>query len=540
METKKQKIVSAVATMGIVLMLFGATYAYFASRIDAGKTTDVEITANTVDVLTFETGDPITLSLDQENFASGKGNQSGSTFAKATLSANNKTNTATEHYYVYLYIEENTFVHTNDDGVPEILLRVTKNGTEITSGSYLDNIDYNGTNLIGYDFTDAEGLIPIAYEEITTTSTTEDVWNVEITFVNHDFDQSANAGQSFKGRIIIQKNEVSYHDLCDEDLLACYVAKQYTGTQGDNNIYYHNGTILNDEGTIMDAEDYSYRYAGAYEEVNNYVCFGSDEETCPVDNLYRIIGVFDGQVKLIKTTWTAPAEVYTLDFTNCLTDMACYNYTQKYKEEMPSVSVGARWNYTNATTAYNETGYYNVWSYSVLNTGFLNGEYLNNFDTKWSDKIATTDWIVGGNTEENLSASNAKIAYTNEIINPSTEVESIYQSKVGLMYASDYYYGATPTYWTYLGIDYSDGGENNDYRAATGSNWMYVGLYEWTITRVVGDYPYAFGINQYGGASTGTVNHSRATFYVRPVFYLNSDVTRASGDGTRSLPYRLS
>ena len=49
---------------------------------------------------------------------------------------------------------------------------------------------------------------------------------------------------------------------------------------------------------VLDAEDYSYRYAGA--NPNNYVCFGSDEETCSNDDLYRIIGVFNGKVKLIK------------------------------------------------------------------------------------------------------------------------------------------------------------------------------------------------------------------------------------------------
>ena len=73
----------------------------------------------------------------------------------------------------------------------------------------------------------------------------------------------------------------------------------YTGTDGDNGLYYHDGS-----GTYTNADqeagDNSYRYSGA--NPNNYVCFGSDEETCPNDNLYRIIGVFDGQVKLIKLT----------------------------------------------------------------------------------------------------------------------------------------------------------------------------------------------------------------------------------------------
>ena len=74
--------------------------------------------------------------------------------------------------------------------------------------------------------------------------------------------------------------------------LVDYVKSLYTGTQGANNIYYHNSELTNGAG------DNSYRFAGA--NPNNYVCFGSDDATCPTENLYRIIGVIDGKVKLIS------------------------------------------------------------------------------------------------------------------------------------------------------------------------------------------------------------------------------------------------
>ena len=85
---------------------------------------------------------------------------------------------------------------------------------------------------------------------------------------------------------------VKAYDREKDQTLAEYVISQYTGTQGENGIYYHNSTLANGAG------DNSYRYAGA--NPNNYVCFGSDTSPCPEDNLYRIIGVFDNQVKLIK------------------------------------------------------------------------------------------------------------------------------------------------------------------------------------------------------------------------------------------------
>ncbi len=79
--------------------------------------------------------------------------------------------------------------------------------------------------------------------------------------------------------------------------LADYIINNVYVEDGVNGLYYHDG-----QGTYtnvdQEAGDNSYRYAGA--NPNNYVCFGSDENPCPVDNLYRMIGVFDGEIKLIK------------------------------------------------------------------------------------------------------------------------------------------------------------------------------------------------------------------------------------------------
>lgn len=73
----------------------------------------------------------------------------------------------------------------------------------------------------------------------------------------------------------------------------------YYNTYGESygGLYYHDGlgTYIN---ANQEAGDNSYRYSGA--NPDNFICFGSDEATCPTDNLYRIIGVFDNKIKLIK------------------------------------------------------------------------------------------------------------------------------------------------------------------------------------------------------------------------------------------------
>jgi len=262
--------------------------------------------------------------------------------------------------------------------------------------------------------------------------------------------------------------------------LAEYIKSQYTGTQGDNGIYYHNSTLANGAG------DNSYRYAGASDSVNNYVCLGSDEATCPDANLFRIIGVFGDQTKVIRAK-----------------------------------SVGDKaWHSSSS----------NTWSSSSLNT-YLNGEYLTSLGTL-ADKIATTTWKVGGGTWSNIATSVPKTAYQNEV--GSSASSTTVDKKIGLMYVSDYYYSASPSAWTLVGYNSNDA--TKDYRAATSTNWLYLGSYEWTISRNSGNTTLAFGVFSSGSVSYITVTSSYAA---RPSFNLLSSTTYVSGSGSMSDPVRV-
>lgn len=52
------------------------------------------------------------------------------------------------------------------------------------------------------------------------------------------------------------------------------------GNQGPemSKIYIHNSQLTNGAG------DNSYRYAGGFEEVNNFVCFGNSDNKCENEN----------------------------------------------------------------------------------------------------------------------------------------------------------------------------------------------------------------------------------------------------------------
>ncbi len=481
MENQKTKIISIASIIALALTLVTATFAYFMAQTGEGKSTDIKINASTVDTLTFEAGSAISLNLNQDNFASGKGNQTGTTFAKAMLTANNKTNTATEHYYMYLNISENTFTYTQDANTPEILLTIKDaSGNEIksiTGLTYKTNVtDGKGASISGFDITTKSGVITLFdNREITTTSSKTEQWNITVTFVNYNSNQAGNAGKSFSAKLMIQKEEYKLPTLGE------YVKSQYTETQGKNSLYYHNSSLTNGAG------DNSYRYAGASDSVNNYICLGSDEATCPDANLFRIIGVFGNQTKVIRAK-----------------------------------SVGdQKWDDTSAD---------NTWSSSSLNT-YLNGEYLTSLGTI-ADKIATTTWKVGGGSWSNIVTSVPKTAYQYEV--GSSASTTTVNKKIGLMYVSDYYYSASPSAWTLVGYNESD--ETKDYRAATSTNWLYLGSYEWTISRSSDNTNYAFFVDSIGNVSYDYVSDS---YGVRPSFNLESSVKYVSGSGSMSDPVRV-
>ena len=523
MDNKKIKIVSIISIIALALTLVAATYAYFVAQTSEGAQTDIKINANTVDTFTFEAGSALNLSLNQENFASGKGNQTGTTFAKAMLSANNKTNTATEHYYLYLNISNNTFTYSIDNNTPEILLSI-KDGsnneiTTLTGLTYKTVTDGKGASIKGFDITNKKGLITILNNrEITTTSTKTEEWNVTVTFVNYNSNQAGNAGKSFNAKLMIQKEEYKLPTLAE------YVVSQYTGTQGDNGIYYHNSSLANGAG------DNSYRYAGASESVNNFICFGSTTSPCPTDNLYRIIGVFGENnhgvtgkqlVKLIKYDYATSNLLGTDgDYKDSSTPGSTYK---------GSLSKVDRYYWNSKAT--NKAS--NTWSTSLLNKINLNTNYLNNIGTTWSNLIEDATWKVSGHSTRSVTPSEM---YTAEITNATkTYGPSDGTSKIGLMYVSDYGFAASPSAWTETLANY-DGNDANGTLIKT-INWMYMGNYEWTISPYSsnGDSVFYLGnrgnLNNDGGAGYGCGS--------RPVLYLKASVLYAGGLGTKDSPITL-
>ena len=367
--------------------------------------------------------------------------------------------------------------------------------------------------------------------EMTTASS----WPTEGYVFNSELSKCENGGElswDDVNKKVLMSGNVSdkcyvYFDVYAPPALAEYVISQYNGVQGNNNIYFHDNSLANGAG------DNSYRYSGSSDTTKNYVCFGSNASSCPKDNLYRIIGVFSGQVKLIKATLATSDLLGTngpyyggnkygwTSLSSCSTDVAYNNVNEiislanKNIIAAPGISSGAGCN---------------KWKYSELNKLNLNTNYINNIGALWASKIDNTEWIISSISGSLGNFSSVNNIYSEEINSPDeTYGPNDGISKIGLMYVSDYGYAAIPDAWTTSLSSYSNS-------AITALNWMYIGDTEWTISRSSNDTGSSSSIFSTGYLNTSDTQSNQESPYVRPTFYLNPDVSYRSGSGTKSDP----
>ena len=540
MEKKKTFIIIAVA---LLVLSIGITFAYFIAKTGPGSSANANVTTGTVDDLKFDVSkENLSLNINQFNFASGSGNITDTVTATASLKANSTKNTATYNYYVYFQIESNNYMYTTTDKKPEIVLSITGPNGEITSVDglkYVSATNADGTVVKGFDITEqSSSVIKIAdsFEISSTSSTnyTNQDWVFKVSFINLDTNQADNEGKILTGKVLIQSNKLidSVSDVAKsgDNLVTAIQSLSTKSKPSYTGLYHHDASLTNGAG------DNSYRFAGA--DPNNYVCFGSDEATCPTENLYRIIGVIDGKVKLIHA-YGATIDMLGTDEGYVNTYQAAWeSFSSYYKGNGDLTKIGTyKWNKTRD----------NTWSTSTTNTINLNTNYLTYLDSKnakWKTMIADTTWYVGGMTGDNGALSNAKTAYNYEV-GANKDATTTVTSKIGLMYVSEYYYGATPDYWMLPGYD-TNGNVNDagtgwigeDYSKAYNDNWMSTGLNEWTLSRSSDASDGAFVVRGYGLVIGGGVVGSGGSV-VRPSFSLSSSIKFTSGEGTAVNPIRV-
>ncbi len=289
-------------------------------------------------------------------------------------------------------------------------------------------------------------------------------------------------------------------------------------------IYHHNSYLKNG------AHDDSYRFSGSNEDVENYVCFGYDKINengdCPDEYLYRIIGAFDDdkdgkyQIKLIKN-----------DYVNKDVLGTDGNSTNNgFSSGLNDTYIGSKKYVDSFFWLYPDKELTNDWDNSELNKTNLNKNFIN-YIQDWKYLIDENNWQIGGLSFTDALNNNAKNIFESEINN--NKQNKTVESKIGLMYVSDYMYAAKPKFWEYK--SYSDTDE--DYELAKESNWLYQGLDEWTISKRADSSSSILYIMNNGKIQSYIGNTG---FAVRPTFYLKWNVNYISGDGTKENPYIVS
>ena len=213
-KNKKQALIlSIVAVVTLITLIFGATYAYFKAQGGEGGSSKVDVITATTDLLTFKIDKAINISISQSELKKGGTDVSDSTGAHATLTASNSKNVekTTRSYNIYFVIDTNDFEYTTQDGTPELYLNVTD-----PNGNSLENI----TGLVhyqkGFDITTRTGgflLVPDYDIEATRGNTITQDWKVEVTFANLDTDQSKNMGKSLSGKLFVTSDKMNSYEL---------------------------------------------------------------------------------------------------------------------------------------------------------------------------------------------------------------------------------------------------------------------------------------------------------------------------------------
>ena len=308
-------------------------------------------------------------------------------------------------------------------------------------------------------------------------------------------------------------------------------------TVTNNSITYNTApsvSLMNDRlgGTTTDLDGGNIRYYGA--NPNNYIYFNCSDysnQTSSTCETWRIIGVFNGKLKIIRNTSIGN---YSWDNKNTSTGAESANGKNDWTTArlMKLLNPSDYYATDSNDNGLGQSLYYNSASGKCY-SGHNNATVDCNF-TSTGIKNDTTRNLISEETW-NIGGWNSYSVYSNQIYEyeRGTTVYSgrptTWTGKIGLMYPSDYGYAADLSQCTKQLSSYDS--------TCTSNDWLFNSAYQWTLP------PYSrYAYAVFAVASSGSLNyyHVSNTHGVRPVLYLASDLAMESGDGTSGSPYKLS
>ncbi len=322
--------------------------------------------------------------------------------------------------------------------------------------------------------------------------------------------------------------------------LVTHITKLYTSATKTpktvNSIEYNlapSVSLMNDRlgsmSTGIDAGN--IRYYGA--SPNNYIYFNCDDysnQSSSTCELWRIIGVFDGKVKIMRNE-----------------SIGDYSWDNKGTSSGAEDKYGKNnWSDARLMKMLNagyesETGGSLYWKRQ--NGTCYSGQTADTTKTCDMSSIGLKNDITRNMISEttySLLGWNSNNIYSDQVYNYERTTGSVYNEttrdkswtgKVALAYPSDYGYAVDLSQCSQTLYDY-------DNSTCKSNDWMLNSAAQWLLTPYLGD---SNGVWSVG--SIGSVNSGSITYYeygVRPVLYLGSELEIKAGDGSNSTPYQLS
>ena len=505
----KSKIYMIIGVVILIIAIIGSTYAYYRY------------------VLTSTNVNTITRGLDYYiNYAKGTDITSGTLNPSTdytggnsvTITLNKKDNTYDIYGHIYLDITTISSALSSSNALKYVVLEGT---TKISEGT-LGGVSASNSYLLAVN-------IPL---KTTSTTYTVYLWFDETNSNALSADSSSVSAKVRCEATMKEINDGPYTSILSEKIVNLYNTSAKNPVT-NNSITYQYDTAHN----LMKDVSGNIRYYGA--SPNNYAYFNCSDyanQSSSTCELWRIIGIFDGKVKLVRDTSIGD---YSWDNKNTTTG-AESNYGKNDWTDarlMKLLNPG----YESETTG--GSLYYNTKSgncYSGQNNATITCNFtstgIKNDITR--GLISDTTYYIGG--------WNSCSVYPNQIYEYErgtavySERPTTWTGKIGLMYPSDYGYAADFTKCKDASgndlklVDYDS--NVNDYQCRK-NNYLYKSMYEWLLT------PYSGNSNDvWTVISPGYVGHNNYASYssgVRPVVFLNSGLTVKSGTGSSSEPYQL-
>ena len=493
----------------VIAVIVSGTYAYYVWTTSDSDTTKIVAGIGAATV-TFDGGSDISANLRPVSDKS-KG-----------IVKNISVKGDTEGLVFNMYLD----ITSIDTGLKDESFRyeLYKGNTKVKEGNFSDS--YLTSNTVTCSKNNTNHIVLLTNESISTskTSYTLYIWIDGENYTNPN--TMMNKTFSFKlhadGEGAVMKGYTAADYITD---LYTEAAKE---TVTNNSIDYSTApsvSLMNDRlgGTTENLNGGNIRYYGA--SPNNYIYFNCSDfnnQTSSTCELWRIIGVFDNKVKIMRNESLGPLS-WDYDKND---DSSKTTYDNDWSTATLQKLLNGNYYNGNGIITYYSTG-----SGTLPTTVSLDMTSIGIKNAETRNMIAETTYYLGGYSSNGI--------YSNQIYGYErgttvyTGRPTTWIGKIALAYSSDYSYAVDLNQCTKTLYYYNES-------TCTSNNWMKTILgfaYLLTPYSTRGNYVWVVlktGFVNYGGGSSAATNGGM------PVLYLNSDIRIESGDGSSSNPYKLS